>query len=41
MGISEDVFDDLLVEVFHRGVLVCGRGFSSYFHEMDLIWIFT
>ena len=32
-----DVFDDLLVEVFHRGVLDCGRGFSSHFQEMDLI----
>ena len=40
LGFS-DVFDDLLVEVFHRGVLVCGRGFSSHFHEMDFIWVFA
>jgi len=30
-----DVFDELLVEVFHRGVLICGRGFYSHLHEMD------
>ena len=32
-----DVFDDLIVEVFHRGDLVCGCGFSSHFHEIDLM----
>ena len=36
-----DVLDEMIVEVFHRGVLVCGCGFSSHFHEMDLAWVFT